>query len=304
MSRNMMIALGLVAVLLIGGVVAAVMLGGGSSSSNPTTVTEKGSDTMLELMQKEAEAFNDKQSAASVEISGGGSGVGITALINGQIDVAQASRAMTQGEIKNATSKNGVAPTEFKVAIDGISIIVNSANDVTNLTMAQLRGIYNGTYTNWNQLGGPDMAITAFGRQSTSGTYQYFQEVVMKKQNFTTGVTQETGNPAILTKVQQTPGGIGSVGIGYAKEATNAKIVWLKANSTAIAYSPLDSGAIYNGSYPLARSLYLYSRLAPTDGVKDWISFVLSDQGQTIAEQAGFYKLPPDVLSAQQAKLG
>ncbi len=303
MNRNIWIAIGIVAILLVAGF-AAVSLMGGGISSNPVAVKEKGSDTMLELMQKEAEEFNTNQSAVSVEISGGGSGVGITALINGQVDVAQASRAMTPAEIENATSKNGVAPTEFKVAIDGISIIVNSANNVTNLTMEQLRGIYNGTYTNWNQLGGPDLAITAFGRQSTSGTYQYFQEVVMKKENFTASVTQETGNPAIMTKVQQTAGGIGYVGIGYAKEATNAKIVWLKANSTATSYSPLDSNAIYNGSYPLARYLYLYSTLAPTDGVKDWFSFVLSNQGQTIAEQAGFYKLPSDVLSAQQAKLG
>jgi phosphate transport system substrate-binding protein len=301
MSRNMWIIIGVVAVIIVASV-GAVALMGNEPAKERTTITEQGSDTMLELTTKLAESFYDSQDSAQVDITGGGSGVGIEALIKGNIDVAQASRAMKSSEIA-AARENGTDPVEFSVAIDGIAIIVNQGNGISTLTMDQLRGIYNGTITNWNQLGGSDMAITAYGRQSTSGTYQYFKETVMKNENFSSGVSQETGNAAIAIKVQQTSGGIGYVGIGYAEQAAGTKILSLKANDTAPAYLPTDEAAVYSKNYPLSRYLFLYTDGAPDGAVKQWMEYVLSDAGQNIVAQEGFYKLDQPTLDAMRAKL-
>jgi phosphate transport system substrate-binding protein len=301
MSRNMWIIIGVVAVIVVAAVGGVALMGNDEPAKERTTVTEQGSDTMLELMTILAENFYDSQDSAQVDITGGGSGVGIEALIKGNIDVAQASRAMKSSEIA-AAKENGTDPVEFSVAIDGIAIIVNEGNGVSTLTMDQLRGIYNGTTTNWNQVGGTDMVITAYGRQSTSGTYQYFKETVMKNENFSSGVSQETGNAAIAVKVQQTSGGIGYVGIGYAEQATGTKILSLKANDTATAYLPTDEAAVYSKSYPLSRYLFLYTG-APDGAVKQWIDYVLSDAGQNIVAEQGFYKLDQPTLDAMRAKL-
>jgi phosphate transport system substrate-binding protein len=301
MNRNIMIVIGVVAVIVVAAVGAVVLMDNGNAQER-TKVTEKGSDTMLELMTKLAESFYDSQSTAQVDITGGGSGVGIEAFIKGDVDIAQASRAMKSSEIASA-KENGTDPVEFSVAIDGIAIVVNQNNMVTNLTMDQLRGIYNGTFTNWNQVGGSDMVITAYGRQSTSGTYQYFKEVVMKNENFTSGVSQETGNAAIAVKVQQTPGGVGYVGIGYAEQSTGTKILSLKANETSTAYMPTDEAAVYSKNYPLSRYLYLYTDGTPTGAVNQWVQYVLSDAGQNIVAEEGFYKLDQVTLDAMRAKL-
>lgn len=304
----MYIAVIVVAVVIVAGL-AAVLASGGSNTPK-TKVTEIGSDTMLELMQLCAEDFNAESDSVSVSITGGGSGVGITKLIEGSVDVAQASRAMTSAEKQDATSR-GVEAVEFKVAIDGIAVITNQANAVTTLTLDQLANIYNGTYTNWNQVGGADRAIVLYGRQPTSGTYQYFEEVVLKKgkvggSDYAATMKQQTGNQQILSQVEQDAGAIGYVGVGYAKQgADNIHVLDLKKNSTAPAYNALDENAVLDQSYALARYLFLYTNGAPTGAVRDWVSYVLSsDGGQMIAAEAGFYALPADVQQAMIAQLG
>lgn len=296
-----------VAIIIIAGLAASL-------SSNParekTKVTEIGSDTMLELMQMCAEEFNSQSSTVSVSITGGGSGVGITKLMEGATDVAQASRAMTDAEKQNATA-HGVEPVEFKVAIDGIAIIINKDNSVTSLTMDQLARIYNGTYTNWNQVGGPDLGIVLYGRQPTSGTYQYFEEVVLKKgkaggSDYSATMKQQTGNQQILSQVEQDRGAIGYVGVGYAKQGgSNINVLDIQKNSSSPAYSALDEGAVLDQSYALSRYLYLYTDGAPTGAVKEWVEFVLSSSGgQKIATDAGFYALPTSVQQEMLAKAG
>ncbi len=308
-KRNLYIVIAVVAIVLVASVAAALTMNN-SSSKTKTKVSEIGSDTMLELMQLTAEDFNAGSTTASVSITGGGSGVGITKLIEGSTDVAQASRAMTEAEKQNAIS-HGVDPVEFKVAIDGIAIITNKDNSVTELTLDQLANIYNGTYTNWNQVGGADRAIVLYGRQPTSGTYQYFEEVVLKKgkvggSDYAASMKQQTGNQQILSQVEQDAGAIGYVGVGYAKQgADSIHVLDLKKNSTTPAYNALDQNAVLNQSYALARYLYLYTDGAPTGAVKEWMSFVLAtDGGQLIADVAGFYALPADVQQAMIAKLG
>jgi len=267
------------------------------------TVKEKGSDTMLELAQLWSERFHENKSYVNVEISGGGSGVGIQEFINKNVDICQASRAIKPSEVQQSIAA-GLNPTEFKVAIDGIAIIVHQNNPINNLTIGQLRGIYNGTYTNWNQVGGPDKAIVTFGRQSTSGTYQYFQEVVLKNGAYIPSMQQMTGNAAIISGVQGDDRAIGYVGIGYAKESSGISVLQLKHNATSTAYAPTDKSAVLSGQYELSRPLYLYTNGVQQDEVWIWLNWILdANAGQKVAEQAGFYALPQDMLELQRAKL-
>jgi phosphate transport system substrate-binding protein len=267
------------------------------------TVKEKGSDTMLELVTALSEQFHENKSWISVEVAGGGSGVGITALINKQIDVCAASRQMTPSEITQANA-NGVNPVEFKVAIDGIAIITDTGNPITNLTIEQLRGIYNGTITNWNQVGGVDHAIVLYGRQSTSGTYAYVQEVVLLKGAYSSSMQQLQGNNQIVSAVQQDQFGIGYVGIGYARSATGINLLELKKNASSIAISPLNESAVLSQTYSLSRYLYLYTDGNPTDAEWQFMNWVLdAAKGQMVATEIGFYALPSDTLNAMRAKL-
>lgn len=298
--KKKILVIGIIATAVIA-MIGAVLLAGGEENRR-TTVTQQGSDTLLELMTNMAESFHDAQDTVAVDVSGGGSGVGIKSLIEGGTNVAQASRQMKSGEIALA-QQNGVQPVEFSIAIDGIAIIVNGENTVVDLTMDQLRGIYNGTFTNWNQVGGEDIVITAYGRQSTSGTYEFFKEAVMNEEDFSATVSPEVGNAAIAIKVQQTKGGIGYVGIGYATQADGAKIVPLKVNASATSFQPTDEAAVYNGDYPLARELYLYTNGIPDGATKQWLEYVLSDVGQAIVSEQGFYKLDPTTLDAMRGKL-
>jgi phosphate transport system substrate-binding protein len=269
------------------------------------TIKQKGSDTMLELAQVWADEFHANDSGVSIEVAGGGSGTGIAALINKQVAIAQSSRPITAAEMNSAIAA-GLNPVEFSVAIDGIAIIVNpGVTGVSALTMAQLRGIYNGTIANWNEVGGPDLTIKLYGRQPSSGTYQYFQEVALLKGNYSSRMVQETGNVQILNDVRNDAGAIGYVGIGYAKEGgATINIVNLKANDTATAYAPTNKSAVLEGKYSLARYLYLYTAVQPTGEIKKYLSWILgASNGQAIAEEWGFYALPADILAAQRAKL-
>lgn len=308
MQKKMIFAaVAVVAVIIVAGLAVALSPG---SAKEKTRVTEIGSDTMLELMQMCAEDFNAQSSIASVSITGGGSGVGITKLMEGSTDVAQASRAMTDAEKQNATAR-GIDPVEFKVAIDGIAIITNKDNTVTTLTLNQLANIYNGTYTNWNQVGGPDLGIVLYGRQPTSGTYQYFEEVVLKKgktggSDYSATMKQQTGNQQILSQVEQDAGAIGYVGVGYAKQGgSSIHVLNVQKDSGSAAYSPLNEDAVLDQSYALSRYMYLYTNGAPTGAVKEWVEFVLSSSGgQQIAVDAGFYALSSPVQQEMLAKLG
>ncbi|MCG7843885.1 MAG: phosphate ABC transporter substrate-binding protein, partial [Methanomassiliicoccales archaeon] len=229
-------AIGVVLVIIMATVFLAT--GQGGDDRDPIVIKQKGSDTMLELCQIWAEDYMAYTYEAEVEIAGGGSSTGITALINGQVDMAQASRQIKSSEIESANAK-GVNPVEFRVAIDGIAIVTNKDNPVAVLTVEQLCGIYNGSITNWNQVGGDDLTITLYGRQSTSGTYEFFWEHVLKKENYSVEMQMLSGNSAITAAVQGDECGIGYVGIGYA-DSPGINVLDLKKNETSTAYSPLD----------------------------------------------------------------
>ncbi|MFA5313083.1 MAG: substrate-binding domain-containing protein [Methanomassiliicoccales archaeon] len=197
-------------------------LEGGSPAGADTSITQMGSDTMHELCQLWASHFKN-ETGISVTITGGGSGLGIAQFVQGGVDVAQASRQIKPSEIETAES-NGIDVVEWKVALDGIAIIVNSENKIDSLTMEQLRGIYNGTYTNWNQVGGDGAPIVLYGRNSASGTYDYFKEKALINGEYSSSMQQFSGNSQIVVQVEDNKGGVGYVGIGYAKEATAAEL--------------------------------------------------------------------------------
>jgi len=195
----------------------------GTPSSSTSSISQKGSDTMLEICQLWSASFKTDKNI-DVTVAGGGSGTGIKALIDGEVDIAQASRAMKSSEITQAIA-NGVNPVEWRVAVDGIAIIVNSDNPIEVLTMEQLRGLYNGTYDNWNDVGGDNAPVLLYGRNQASGTYAYFQEEVLKNENYSASMQQFTGSSQVVVQVEDNLGGVGYVGIGYAPRDTAAQVV-------------------------------------------------------------------------------
>lgn len=297
------LVIGVVAIIIVAAAGVFLFQDNDDGGNESGVIVQKGSDTLLELCQIWAEEYMAENSDVEVEVSGGGSGTGITALINGQVDIAQASRQIKASEIESAQAA-GFTPVEFKVAIDGIAVITNDDNGVAELTKEQLQGIYNGTYTNWNQVGGSDLDITLYGRQSSSGTYVYFQEEVLDNENYSMDMNMLTGNSAIVAAVQGDAGGIGYVGIGYAN-ASGISVLGLKETESDPAYNPMDEDAVLSGDYLLSRYLYVYTDGTPTDQVSRWLSWVLSaDGGQSVVTEIGFYPLPQAVIEQEMAKLG
>ncbi len=249
-------------------------------------VIVKGSDTILNLTQRLAEAFSAVQPDVTVSITGGGSGVGINALINREIDIANASRSIKSKEISSARA-NGVNPVEIVIALDGLSVIVNSKNPVSRLTIDQIGAIYRGEITNWSQLGGPNKKIVLYGRQPNSGTFVFFRDEVVKGE-YATSMRQMNGNAQIVEGVNADEGGIGYVGLGYIKGISGIKPLSVARTTAGPYFSPADEASVRSGAYPLTRPLYQYTNGVPKGLVRAFIEFELSPEGQKIVEEEGF----------------
>jgi phosphate transport system substrate-binding protein len=274
-----------------------------TSSNQNTQIQQKGSDTLLVLAQNWAEIYMENHPKTEIVVSGGGSGTGISALINKQIDIADASRQIKQKEIDAAKDVN-VNPIEWKVALDGISIIVNTKNPLNELNYAQIKGIYNGDITNWSEIDGEDGVVIAYGRQSTSGTYVYFNEEVLDEDDYRADKQQLAGNSEIVEAIINDPNGIGYVGVAYAEARKNElKIVSVKKADTDTAYQPTSEN-IAKGDYPISRYLYIYTDDIPEGAIADYIKFILSNEGQDIVDNVGYIKLPNSIISEQQNNLG
>jgi phosphate transport system substrate-binding protein len=249
-------------------------------------IVQKGSDTLLIVAQRWAEDYMNAHTGVTVSVAGGGSGVGISALIQKATDIADASREIKDSEIQTAKD-NGVNPVEWVVGLDGIAIIVHPNNPLTELTTVQLEKIYNGTYTNWNQVGGTDATIITYGRQSTSGTYDFFRELVLNKRDFRADNRELAGNAEIVNTVKDDANGIGYVGVAYAKQSTTVKILKIKNSDTDPSYDPTLVN-IKSGNYPIARKLYIYTDGIPTGALADYIAFIQGPEGQQILEEVGY----------------
>jgi phosphate transport system substrate-binding protein len=292
-KRSTILILTLAAVLALGGLSLAGCGGsatdGTSSSGSESTLSGSinvaGSDTMVNLAQAWSEAFMTANPGVNIAVKGGGSGNGITALINGTTDFADASRNVKDEE-KQAAQAKGMTLVETAVAKDGISVIVNPANKVTELTTEQLGTIYRGELTDWSQVGGAAAPIVLLGRDTSSGTYEFFKEAVVgKDKEYAKSMRNLASNQAILAEVEKNPNAIGYVGLGYAQEAGD-KVTRLKVDGVE---DTVDN--VLNASYPLSRDLYVVSDGEPKDLMKSYLDWILGADGQKIVADQGFVPL-------------
>jgi len=244
-------------------------------------VVLEGSTTVLPIAQKAAEQYMDANSKADITVRGGGSGVGINSLIAGTCDIADASRAMQDAEIKTAATKN-ITPKAFTIAMDGIAVIVNNSNTVSALSKQQVADIYTGKVTNWSQVGGKNLKIVVISRDSSSGTFECFNELALKKQKVVADALMQASNQAVVTTVEKTPGAIGYAGIGYVSSSIKAL--------TIEGVNP-SAATVLNGKYAYSRPLYMYTNGEPKGETKNFINFVLSKDGQKIVAEEGFVAL-------------
>ncbi|GHT31593.1 phosphate ABC transporter substrate-binding protein [Bacteroidia bacterium] len=247
----------------------------------------KGSDTMLPLSQKEAESFMKANPSKTVVVTGGGSGVGISALVDGTTDIAQSSRKIKFSE-KQKLQDGGKTAKEVIAAYDALAIIINPANKVSNLTREQLEGIFTGKITNWKEVGGEDLKIVPYSRETSSGTYEFFKESVLKNKNYLSGIMSMPATGAIVQSVSQTKGAIGYVGLAYLN--TNVKALHVSYDKGKTYVEPSVANA-KNKTYPIVRPLFYYYEAKAEKKVKAFIDYVLSQEGQKIVAAIGFITL-------------
>jgi len=245
------------------------------------SLTIKGSTTVLPIAQSCAEVFMDMHSDVNISVQGGGSGVGIASLIDGTCDIADASRSIKDKE-KEKAKENNVRAYENVVALDGIAVIVHPSNPVDGLSVEQIKKIYTGGISNWNEVGGKKTKITVISRDSASGTFETFNELALDKERVRPDALLQASNQAVAQTVSRTPGAIGYVGLGYLSSAVKGVSVE--------GVEPTNENVI-NGSYELARKLFMYTNGAPEGIVKAFIDFVLGEEGQELVKKAGYVPL-------------
>jgi len=247
----------------------------------------KGSDTVLPLSQKEAENYMKANKSASISVVGGGSGVGLAALVDNSTDIAMSSRKIKMDE-KMKLSDAGRAYKEVVIAYDALSVIVNPNNKVSQLTREQLEGIFTGKIKNWKEVGGDDLAIVVYSRETSSGTYEFFKEHVLKGKNYASTVLNMPATGAIVQSVSQTKGAIGYVGLAYMEKEVKALKVSYDAGKTYVAPSMATA---MDKTYPIVRPLFYYYGTAVEKKVKPFVDYVLSAEGQKTVEAVGYIPL-------------
>ncbi|MFZ1684667.1 MAG: phosphate ABC transporter substrate-binding protein [Candidatus Zixiibacteriota bacterium] len=264
---------------------AILALATGLTIGAAENVTVKGSDTMLLLGQRWAEQYMTANPTTVIQVTGGGSGVGIAALINGTTDICEASRPIKPAEIDKLKERFNSPGVEIPVARDGLSVYLNDENPVKELTVAQLKEIYTGKVTNWKDVGGNDAKIILYGRENSSGTYTFFKDNVLKGKDFAAQTQTLPGTAAIVNAVAKDKLGIGYGGAAYAK---GVKYALLKADDKSPGFEPTAEN-VKSGKYPLSRYLFWYLRNKPTGEMKKLVDFVLSDAGQQVVTQVGYF---------------
>jgi phosphate transport system substrate-binding protein len=263
-----------------------------TTANDAQTISNKGSDTLVNLALAWAERYASQHPAVRISVTGGGSGTGIAAMMNGTVDLANASREMKTEEIA-AAKANGYEPVEFIVARDAIAVIVHPSNPVTRLTLAQLSEIYTGRITRWNQVGGEDRPIVLLSRESNSGTYVYFLENVVRLGDskstllFSPDTLLMPSSQGISAEVEQNPNAIGYDGLGYVTAGQKTLAVARNAQSPYVLPS---AETVNTGDYPISRPLYMYAAHAPAGQLKAYLGWILSD-GQSLVAELGFVPL-------------
>lgn len=256
-------------------------------ANGTTSITIKGSDTMVILAQRWAEAFMAAHPDVSIQVTGGGSGTGISALINGTTDICNASRPMKAAERDKLKQRYQSLGVEVKSARDGLAVYLPESSPITELTLDQVKGIYTGKIKNWKEVGGPDQAIILYGRENNSGTYVYFRDNVLGGQDFSATMQSMPGTAAVVNAVAKDTKGIGFGGAAYAK---GVKFVKIKLSPTEAGYEPSLEN-IKAGKYPITRYLYMYLKSQPSGEVKQYVDWVLSEDGQAIVSKVGYFPI-------------
>jgi len=244
----------------------------------------KGSDTCLPLTQKEAESYMKSNAKSMVTVTGGGSGVGLSALIDGSTDIAMSSRRIKFDE-KMKIQDAGKAVKEVVVAYDALAVVVNPQNKVSELTREQLADIFTGKIKNWKEVGGADMKIIPYSRETSSGTYEFFKTSVMKNKNYMNGIMSMPATGAIVQSVSQTPGAIGYIGLAYLNKNVKALSVSYDGGKKYVTPSVVNA---MNKTYPIVRPLYYYYLIKDQKKVMPFIDYVLSPVGQKIVSEIGY----------------
>jgi len=270
----------------------------GASNTKKQAIQNIGSDTMVNLAQAWAEDYGKVVPSVSVEVSGGGSGVGMAALINGTADIANSSRQIEPEEVEKAKKTTGKDPKEFLVGYDGLAIYVHKDNPLSEISMEDLGDIYreNGKIESWSQIGvtkvpgAQNDKIIRVSRQNNSGTYHYFREVVVgKKADFKSGSLDMNGSKDVVELVAKTPGAIGYSGLGYATPAVKIVKVSKKKGEPSILPS---IASVLDKTYPIARPLFMYTPGEPSENAKKYLDWIISDAGQKVVEKSGYVPLP------------
>jgi phosphate transport system substrate-binding protein len=252
--------------------------------------TIKGSDTMVHLVIAWAEDFMKRHPETTISVTGGGSGTGIAALLNGTTEVCASSRDVKEEEIQRAR-QNGMELTITPVARDAITVIVNPANTVSELTLEQIKKIYTGAYKTWDQVGGPVEPIVVVSRESSSGTFMYFLEHVLNKEDYSQDAQLLPATSAVIQSVKDSPWAIGYVGLGYAEGAADSvKMIAVKSDMASPAVAP-SSESVLSGEYSIARPLLLVNAGTPAGTVKDFLEYCVSAEGQVVVEETGYVKV-------------
>lgn len=234
-----------------------------------------------------------------IQVTGGGSGVGAAALQNQTTDLANASRKLKAGEIEACIKAFGRRPTEHKVALDGLSVYVNSDNPLKTLTVAQVGDIFSGKIKNWKEVGGPDAKITVYSRENSSGTYEFFKEHVLKGKDFVSSAQTMPGTAAVLQSVAKDKNGIGYGGGAY---GAGAKHLSIKRDESSPAVEPTEE-TVVNGTYPIWRYLYIYVNPNLEKGeIAHYLNWIKSSEGQSIVKDVGYYPLPKHLQTLASAK--
>lgn len=272
-----------------------VLIAGPSAFARNITV--KGSDTIVVMGQRWAEEYMKQHPETTIQVTGGGSGVGIAALLNGTTDIANASRAIKDKEVEKARQA-GYYPEEYRVAIDSLAVVVSASNPVNELTVKQIMGIYIGKINDWSEVGGPSAPIVRYCRESSSGTYQFFKEFILKNKDYAADCQTMPGTSAITNAVSKDPNAIGFGGVGYFVGQSAIKVLSVKNDEGSEAVSPLtadgsvDFEAAWSKRYPIWRYLYMYTPVRARGEVKAYIEWIQSSVGQKIVENEGFVPLP------------
>ena len=263
-----------------------------SSKQVSAYIQNKGSDTIVNLALAWAERYQAEHPDVSLSVTGGGSGTGIAALVNGTVDIANASRAMKREE-KQQAEANGITPVEFTVARDAIAVIVNPENPVQQLTLQQISDIYSGKFNNWSEVGGDDRPIVRLSRETNSGTHVYFLETVLRlgdKNNptlFSTDTLLLPSSEGIINEVRQNPNAIGYDGLGYVPPDLMNSVIAVARDASGPYVIP-SIATVNDNSYPVARDLYMYTAGEPAGAIKDYINWILSPEAQAIVADLGF----------------